>query len=503
MADEEGAGKQGPVVRVVRWLDSRLGLSYPLLRPVPRFSINPFYWLGALTVVAFTIQAVTGMILLVWYVPDPASAYQSTAFIFSSVTDGRFLETIHLYGAYSMILLAVMHMMRNYFVSSFKKPREAMWLVGMLMGFVTLGFGFTGYVLPWTQISVDATKRGHQPAESAPSQPVVSFAKNLLGVTSGYSTELVRFEAIHIVLLPAALLLLLFGKMYMLEAHGIAPPAGELTPKQQRLIPLFPNVTVYLLELSALFTAALLVISAAFPYALPAQFSIPAAPNTPPPQPDWYFLWMYQILKLDVFEGTVGLSLGLTVITLIFAALFVLPFIDRGEEKRIAKRPLYITLGAIFVAELAVLIYWGSVTPGQTIPNYEAVLVLGGTALGVAVIFAGIYKVMFSKLTGSLTPDAAAQSRSMSMRRAQLWTGSLFTLLLVGGSLAISGSISAFATMVTSGITYGELLVLAGYLSGLGLVLFGTIYLLYRLDLATDSIKSRVRVLEVGWPNDQ
>jgi len=502
MTDEEGVEKQGPVVRVVRWLDSRLGLSYPLLRPVPRFSINPFYWLGALTVVAFTIQAVTGMILLVWYVPDPASAYQSTAFIFSSVTDGRFLETVHLYGAYSMILLAVMHMMRNYFVSSFKKPREAMWIVGMLMGFVTLGFGFTGYVLPWTQISVDATNVGINLLNPLPPS-IVSFAKNLLGVTSGYSTELVRFEAIHIVLLPAALLLLLFGKMYMLEAHGIAPPAGELTPRQQRLIPLFPNVTIYLLELSALFTAALLVISAAFPYTLPAQFSLTPPANTPPPQPDWYFLWMYQILKLDVFEGTVGLSLGLTVITLIFAALFVLPFIDRGEEKRIAKRPLYITLGAIFVAELAVLIYWGSVTPGQTIPNYEAVLVLGGTALGVALIFAGIYKVMFSKLTGSLTPDAAAQSRSMTMRRAQLWTGSLFTLLLVAGSLAISGSISAFATMVTSGITNGELLALAGYLSGLGLVLFGTIYLLYRLDLATDSIKSRVKVLEVGWPNDQ
>ena len=501
MAEGSGeGGSGGPVVRVVRWLDSRLGLSYPLLRPVPKYSINPFYWLGALTVVAFVIQAVTGVILLIWYVPDPASAYQATAFVFNSVNYGRFLETIHLYGAYAMILLAFMHLMRNYFVSSHKKPREAMWVVGMLMGFVTLGFGFTGYLLPWTVVSVDATNVGL--GLLAPLPPsLVSFAQNLLGVSGGYTTELVRFYAIHIVLLPAALLLLLFGKMYMLEAHGIAPPAGQLTPRQQRLVPFFPNVTVYLLELSALFAAALLVISAAFPYTLPAQFST-AASQAATPQPDWYFLWMYQILKIDAFEGQLGLSLGLTVITIIFAALFLVPFIDRGEEKRIARRPLFIILGAIFVAELVVLTYWGKVTPGQVIPDEAAFLVLGGTALVVALIFLGVYKMMFSRLTGTLSPDAAAQSRSMTMRRAQLWTGSLFTLLLTGGALAISGSIGSVVGMATLGISTTGLLSLMGSLSALGLVVFGTIYLLYRLDLATDTIRTRVQALEVGWSNE-
>ena len=160
MSDENSEGKQGPVVKFVRWLDSRLGLSYPMLRPVPQYSINPFYWMGALTVVAFVIQGVTGIILLIWYVPDPTVAYQSTAYVFTSVNYGRFLETIHLYGAYSMILLAFMHMMRNYFVSSHKKPRELMWVFGMGMGFLTLGFGFTGYLLPWTVVSVDATNVG-------------------------------------------------------------------------------------------------------------------------------------------------------------------------------------------------------------------------------------------------------------------------------------------------------------------------------------------------------
>src|SRR5579862_5185301 len=160
MSDDEGSKGSGPVIRFLSWLDDRLGLSYPLLRPVPQFSINPFYWIGALTLVAFTIQAVTGILLLVWYVPDTATAYASTLFVFNNVLYGRFLETVHLYGAYAMILLAVMHMMRNYFVSSHKKPRELMWVVGMLMGFVTLGFGFTGYVLPYTVVGVLATNVG-------------------------------------------------------------------------------------------------------------------------------------------------------------------------------------------------------------------------------------------------------------------------------------------------------------------------------------------------------
>ena len=127
-------------MRLVRWFDSRLGLSYPLLRPVPQYSINPFYWLGALTVVAFVIQGITGVIMMLYYVPSPTQAWSSTSFIFQNVSYGRFLETIHLYTAYAMIMLAFMHMMRGYFVSVHKKPREVMWIVGMIMGFVTPAF---------------------------------------------------------------------------------------------------------------------------------------------------------------------------------------------------------------------------------------------------------------------------------------------------------------------------------------------------------------------------
>ncbi|MDG6971472.1 MAG: cytochrome bc complex cytochrome b subunit, partial [Nitrososphaerota archaeon] len=154
------AEKSGLIQRMAGWFDSRFGLSYPLLRPVPRYALSPFYWLGALAVVAFVIQGVTGAIMMLYYVPSPTQAYSSTQYVFQSVYNGRFLETIHLYTAYAMIMLAFMHMMRGYFVSVHKKPREAMWIIGMLMGFVTLGFGFTGYLLPWTVVSKSATDVG-------------------------------------------------------------------------------------------------------------------------------------------------------------------------------------------------------------------------------------------------------------------------------------------------------------------------------------------------------
>ena len=217
--------QHGKLTRMANSFDSRLSLSYPLLRPAPRYSINPFYWLGALAVTAFVIQGVTGIMMMLYYVPTPTQAYSSTQYIFQNVSYSRFLETVHFYTAYAIIMLAFMHMMRGYFVSVHKKPRELMWIVGMVMGFVTLGFGFTGYLLPWTVVSKSATDVGIGMIDAMP-QPLSSFLSFLIVGVGGDSTELLRFYDLHVVVLPAALLLLLVGKMYMLEAHGISEPAS-------------------------------------------------------------------------------------------------------------------------------------------------------------------------------------------------------------------------------------------------------------------------------------
>ncbi len=424
MATEEGAN--GPVDRLVRWVDSRLGLSHPLLRPVPLYALNPAAWLGALTVVAFAILAITGILMMLYYVPTPADAYSSTSYIFNQVAYGRFIETVHLYTAYAMVLLMFAHMMRGFFVSVHKRPREAMWLVGMLMGGITLGFAFTGYLLPWTVISWSATHVAVGMISQLPA-PLASFVSFLVVGAGGDAGELLRFYDLHIVVLPASLLLLLVVKMYMLEAHGISGAATKRgrAAALQKTAPIFPDVTLYLLELAAVFGTGMLLLGALFPLNLPPGYT-PAAAGQYTAQPDWYFLWLYQILKISAFEGpgltgiaafgaTIALVISalasiwyfrrgqwvlgfigmaaafafgasvtvLLAVPVVFVMLFVLPIIDVDEERAIQNRPVFVTTGIVFIAELTVLAVWGLLTPGQVIPTWEGLALVFGTAAAV------------------------------------------------------------------------------------------------------------------------
>jgi quinol-cytochrome oxidoreductase complex cytochrome b subunit len=484
---------EGRLAEVVKWLDSRLGLSYELLRRVPQYAISPFYWLGALAVVAFVIQGITGVMMMLYYLPSPAQAYSSTQYIFRDVSYGRFLETVHLYTAYAMIMLAFMHLMRGYFVSVHKKPREVMWLVGMLMGFVSLGLGFTGYLLPWTIVSKSATDVGVGMIDALP-QPFSSFLSFLIVGAGGDTMELLRFYDLHVVVLPAVLLALLAMKMYMLESHGISePPAGSssIPEKKRRLIPIFPDVSLYLLELAALFGSAMLLISVIFPLDLPPEYS-PQLAAQYTAQPDWYFLWIYQILKISVFEGA-GLPVALSMVTLIFIALFLLPFIDRGETRKISKRMKFVTLGAIFVTEIAVLSVWGLVTPGRIIPDEQAALVLGGTALLIAVISVVSYRLLFRRWASGIA--SSGKVSTASARSASIWAAASFVLLLTVGTFAISSTINALMEMIVRGPAITSLLSLLLPLTELSLAAVGTMYLLYRLNLGSGSVKRRIAAL--------
>ena len=484
------------LTRLVQWFDTRLGLSNPLFRPVPQYAINPFYWLGALAVTAFVIQGITGVIMMLYYVPSPTEAYSSTQYIFNVVPYGRFLETVHLYTAYAMIMLTFMHLMRGYFVSVQKKPRELMWVVGMLMGFVTLGFGFTGYLLPWTVVSKSATDVGVGMINALPSG-ISSFLSFLIVGAGGDSTTILRFYDLHIILLPAVLLVLLAAKMYMLETHGVSEPITSTSEKKGRLIPVFPDATVYVLELAALFGAGMLIISLIFPLSLPPQFT-PQLAAQYTPQPDWYFLWIYQIIKISAFE-TAGLPVALSAVTIIFILLVILPFIDRSNKKRFVERPVYISLGAIFVAELVALTYWGLVTPGQIISNEQAALVLGGVALAVAGGTFLLHNLLYRRVRSKLLTG----THSATLRAAQAWTCMAFVLLVGLGAMTIGGSLDASVRLILGGITFATVGMLFFFIIGLGAVVLASIFLLYRLDLGTGSVKKRVRLFEIGWENDE
>ncbi len=452
---QEEEPPKGKIDRLARFISSRTGATYPLLRPAPEYSLNPFYWLGALSVVAFLIQGVSGIIMLLWYTPTSAAAYSSTQYIFKSVYMGQFLETIHLYTAYAMIMLAFMHMMRGYFVSVHKKPRELMWITGMLMGFVTLGFGFTGYLLPYTVVSVSASDVGVGMVNALP--PQLAGLVNFL-ITGGGSTdaELLHFYFLHVVVLPAVLLGLLLVKMMMLETHGVAEPVtGSLTAKLKRTLPIFPDMTVYMLELAMIFGVGMLLVSALFPLQLQAQYSATAA-GAIAAQPDWYFLWLYQILKISFFEHA-GIPVALTFVSVVFIALILLPFIDRGDNRRLIDRPKFVTLGAVFVAEMIILAAWGEITPGQIISNTAAVEVLGGTALVVALAVGGVYYAL--RAPGAPAPSGGLSSMPAHAAPAPVkvyqgkWTGAIMTALMSVGALGIGLSIDSVAKLVEFGFS--------------------------------------------------
>jgi quinol-cytochrome oxidoreductase complex cytochrome b subunit len=480
-SDEEEV--KGAMARLAGWVSSRTGLTYPLLRPVPVYSLNPFYWLGALSVIAFVIQGITGVIMMLYYIPSPTSAYATTKYIFQSVYFGQFLQTIHLYTAYAMIFLTFMHMMRGYFVSVHKRPREVMWVVGMLMGFVTLGFGFTGYLLPWTVVSKAGTDVGVGMMAALP-PPLASLATFLIVGAGGDATELLRFYDLHVVVLPAVLLGLLVAKMYMLETHGVAEPVtGKLTERIKRTLPIFPDVTVYLLELAAIFGVGMLLVSVLFPIQLAPEYT-PQAAGQIAAQPDWYFLWIYQILKISAFESA-GIPVALTFVTAVLGALVVLPFIDRGDNRRLVERPKFVILGAIFIAELIVLAIWGLLTPGQRISNLDAVEVLGGTALIVTLALAGVYAAVrpsarsISPMSSAAPPAPKAGPRVHAQE--DKWTGGAMAALMAFGGLGIGVSIDSVVQIAVFGVTTPMLSRLSASLCLLTAAVVVTLVLLRRI----------------------
>jgi len=376
--------------------------------------------------------------MMIYYVPTVDQAYSTTQFIIKSVPLGWLLETVHLYGAYAMILLAFLHLFRGYFVSVQKKPREMMWIIGMLMGLTVMAFGLTGYLLPWTVVSKSATDVSIGMLSFLPAQigPIITF---LVAGDGSSSAELTRFFDLHIVVLPAALLSLLALKMFLFEAHGAAEPVTG--PRESRDIPWFPDVYLYFAMLGCVFIAVIFIASALFPINLPAQFSPQAASNYVP-QPEWYFLWMYQILKFASFEGS-GIYYALGAVTILLAGLVVLPFLDRGSERNPRKRPLYVIIGVVAVVELIVLTVWGFLTPGQVIPDAEALEVTGSVALAAALISTFAFKKTGIKRKATSVITSAGRAMMLSFKSR--WVTSAFILVLCVGSVCFANIVGSLS----------------------------------------------------------
>ena len=211
------------VDNIFAWLDERLGLeaiyAAVLDRKVPK--VNWWFTLGSASLFLFVMQGVTGIFLTMYYVPDPQKAYDSIEYIMNGLAFGWLIRGIHHWGATLMVLVVFLHMLRTFFYGAYKYPREMTWVTGVLLLLLTLGMGFTGYLLPWNQRAYWATTVGTAIAGSV---PVVGdfILKVMRGGPDLSALTLTRFFSAHIWMLPAALAGLIGVHMYLIIRLGIS-----------------------------------------------------------------------------------------------------------------------------------------------------------------------------------------------------------------------------------------------------------------------------------------
>jgi quinol-cytochrome oxidoreductase complex cytochrome b subunit len=216
--------------QVSNWLDERIGWrgiwETIFERKIPK--VNWFYTLGSATLFVAANQIITGILLTVYYVPTPDQAYDSVQYISSQVPAGWLIRGLHHWGASAMVVLVVLHMLRVIFYGSYKYPREMTWLTGVGLLLLVLGFGFTGYLLPWDQKAFWATTVGTRIAGVT---PVIgdSVLRLLRGGSDLSAVTLARFYGGHVWFLPAALVSIMLFHLFLVIRLGISatPKRGD------------------------------------------------------------------------------------------------------------------------------------------------------------------------------------------------------------------------------------------------------------------------------------
>jgi len=207
--------------KVYAWLDERIGLQdlYKGILDRPEPKGNWWNTLGSASLFLFVLQGVTGIFLTAYYTPSPDHAYDSITYIMNSVAFGWLIRGIHHWGATLMVVVVFIHLLRVFVTASFKYPRELTWLIGIGLLILTLGMGFTGYLLPWDQRAYWATTVGTQIAGTAPW--IGEFIlKALRGGTELSALTLQRFFSAHIWMLPVLLSGLIGVHLFLIIRHG-------------------------------------------------------------------------------------------------------------------------------------------------------------------------------------------------------------------------------------------------------------------------------------------
>lgn len=312
------------------------------------------YVFGSLLAGLLGVQFASGVVLALDYAPTVDAAHASVSRIMDPAQSpfGPLTRGLHHFGASFLIVLLVLHLVQVAWTGAYRRPREGNWLTGLALAGVLLGFAFTGYLLPWDQTAYYATRVGLNIAASSPviGEPLAALLQG--GAVMGNLT-LTRFYVVHVVVLPAALLGIFALHFALFRRRGVTPALGrdgEVAPVRE---PFWPHQ-------AAKDAVALLAVLGAL-VAVAAFFEAPLGPKADPSapfdaRPEWYFYWLFQLMHF--FEPPIDWIGTMAIPGAMAAFLVLLPWIDRGRDRRPSSRKLPLTGLAAVLSLIAVLTAW-------------------------------------------------------------------------------------------------------------------------------------------------
>ncbi len=337
------------------WLRERFYMVIPIVdylkkKEVPQHRHSVWYYFGGLTLFFFILQVLTGLLLMQYYKPTEAEAFASFVFIQQKVPFGWLIRQVHAWSANAMILMAFIHMFSTFFMKAYRKPRELMWVSGFVLFVLSLGFGFTGYLLPWNELAFFATQVGTEVPKVAPGG---AFMVSILRGGEEISGEtLTRMFSMHVVLLPGILMITLAAHLMLVQILGTSAPigykeSGRITGYEK----FFPDFLAKDAIGWLIGFALLIYLSIVFPW----EIGVKANALAPAPigiKPEWYFWGQFLLLKDFSFPG--GELLAILLFTSAAVVWALVPFIDKKASREV--RSPYFTMFGLFLC-IAFLVY--------------------------------------------------------------------------------------------------------------------------------------------------
>jgi cytochrome b6 len=375
------------VGRLGNFLNERLGLEglrqLASKKRVPIHRATYYYYFGGMALFLFMVQIVTGILLSLYYKPSPDQAFESVQAIMTEVDFGWLIRSAHSWSANLLVGVLLLHLLTTYLMRAYRRPREITWLTGLLLLGLFMAFGFSGYLLPWNELAFFATRVG-----TAIVGVVPVIGHNLLLLARGgedvTGDTLARFYSLHVVVLPMLTFALLGGHLYLVQKHGMSVPEDKgsdgVLKEKSRSMPFVPHFLLRDMVGWYLALALLAALAALFPWEL-GEKADPFASAPEGIRPEWYFLFMFQTLKLlpayvGPFEGEV---LGVLFFGLCGVVVLLTPFLDRGRHSRMILNGL----AAVAVAFFIVMTTWGWFSQ----PNQTTLRVILGSLLTTIVLF--------------------------------------------------------------------------------------------------------------------